>query len=220
MQTKITAMLIMAPERRLPLLEALESCGIDVLPVCERCRPNKAGPRCWKWRSWLGTNAGSGLPGRRPFVRRSVQDAASRTAALSERRDVRRAATRGVRARAAHMLRSCQLPTARGRLLDPANRPENREISLIISTREAEMSAATEGDRVGELVCDLDIEQWIHERYGFVPHPFWISHCKELFLLCGELSSETRRPWHECPPDKRLIIREAFAHFGMMEEHA
>jgi DNA-binding NtrC family response regulator len=34
MQTKITAMLIMARERRLPLLEALESCGIDVLPVC------------------------------------------------------------------------------------------------------------------------------------------------------------------------------------------
>ena len=34
MQRKITAMLIMARERRLPLLEALESCGIDVLPVC------------------------------------------------------------------------------------------------------------------------------------------------------------------------------------------
>ena len=35
MQTKITAMLIMAGERRLPLLAALESCGIDVLPVCD-----------------------------------------------------------------------------------------------------------------------------------------------------------------------------------------
>ena len=34
MQTKITAMLIMARVRRLPLLAALESCGIDVLPVC------------------------------------------------------------------------------------------------------------------------------------------------------------------------------------------
>src|SRR2546425_11488238 len=34
MQPKITAMLIMSRERRLPLLEALESCGIDVLPVC------------------------------------------------------------------------------------------------------------------------------------------------------------------------------------------
>jgi len=34
MKTKITAMLIMAWERRPPLLEALESCGIDVLLVC------------------------------------------------------------------------------------------------------------------------------------------------------------------------------------------
>ena len=34
MQPKMTAMLIMGRERRLPLLEALESCGIDVLPVC------------------------------------------------------------------------------------------------------------------------------------------------------------------------------------------
>ena len=34
MKTKITAVLIMAQERRLPLLEALESCGIDVLLVC------------------------------------------------------------------------------------------------------------------------------------------------------------------------------------------
>jgi two-component system chemotaxis response regulator CheY len=35
MQPKITTMLIMARERRLPLLEALESCAIDVLPVCD-----------------------------------------------------------------------------------------------------------------------------------------------------------------------------------------
>lgn len=34
MQTKITAMLIMARVPCLPLLAALESCGIDVLPVC------------------------------------------------------------------------------------------------------------------------------------------------------------------------------------------
>ena len=34
MKTKVTAMVIMAQERRLPLLEALESCGIDLLLVC------------------------------------------------------------------------------------------------------------------------------------------------------------------------------------------
>lgn len=35
MQPKITVMLIMSRERRLPLLEAMESGGIDVLPVCD-----------------------------------------------------------------------------------------------------------------------------------------------------------------------------------------
>jgi len=35
MQPKITAMLIMSRERRLPLLEALETGGFDVLPVCD-----------------------------------------------------------------------------------------------------------------------------------------------------------------------------------------
>jgi len=34
MPPKIKAMLVMAQERRLPLLNALESCGIEVLPVC------------------------------------------------------------------------------------------------------------------------------------------------------------------------------------------
>ena len=28
---------------------------------------------------------------------------------------------------------------------------------------------------------DLQIEEWVQERYGFVPHPFWIDHCKELY---------------------------------------
>jgi DNA-binding NtrC family response regulator len=35
MQPKITAILIMVRERRLALLEALEACGFDVLPVCD-----------------------------------------------------------------------------------------------------------------------------------------------------------------------------------------
>jgi len=35
MEPKITVMLIMARERRLALLETLESCAIDVLPVCD-----------------------------------------------------------------------------------------------------------------------------------------------------------------------------------------
>ena len=34
MPHNIKTMLVMAQERRLPLLEALESCGMEVLPVC------------------------------------------------------------------------------------------------------------------------------------------------------------------------------------------
>jgi CheY-like chemotaxis protein len=35
MTHNIKALVVMAQERRLPLLDALESCGIEVLPVCD-----------------------------------------------------------------------------------------------------------------------------------------------------------------------------------------
>jgi hypothetical protein len=40
MPPKIKAMLVMARERRLPLLDALESCGIEVLSVCDLWSPS------------------------------------------------------------------------------------------------------------------------------------------------------------------------------------
>src|SRR5438445_6695270 len=46
MPPKIKAMLVMARKRRLPLLHALESCGIEVLPVCD----------CNEARRMLGTH--------------------------------------------------------------------------------------------------------------------------------------------------------------------
>jgi hypothetical protein len=64
---------------------------------------------------------------------------------------------------------------------------------------------------------DLAIEQWVREHYGFVPHPAWISHCKELYLAPTPGSSSVKRlPWHECPFEKRLAIKEAFVHFGLL----
>ena len=65
---------------------------------------------------------------------------------------------------------------------------------------------------------DVEIQQWVQKRFGFVPHPFWISHCKELFLEGAESSQDVRRPWHECPPDKRTAIREAFLELGILDE--
>jgi hypothetical protein len=68
------------------------------------------------------------------------------------------------------------------------------------------------------LASDLQIEEWVQERYGFVPHPFWIDHCKELYIQGSRSSVERRPPRHECPADKRTAIREAFLHFGMLFE--
>jgi hypothetical protein len=67
-------------------------------------------------------------------------------------------------------------------------------------------------------VNDLDIQHWVEERYGFVPHPYWIAHCKELYLRGVESPEGLRKPWHECPPEKRSIFREAFAHFGLLAD--
>jgi hypothetical protein len=63
----------------------------------------------------------------------------------------------------------------------------------------------------------LDIQEWIAEHHGFVPHPFWIDHCLELYLG-SSTTDQPRRPWHECPEDKRIAIKEAFIHFGQLPE--
>ena len=68
------------------------------------------------------------------------------------------------------------------------------------------------------LASDLQIEEWVQEQYGFVPHPFWIDHCKELYIQGSRSSVERRPPRHECPADKRAAIKEAFLHFGMVPE--
>ena len=69
-----------------------------------------------------------------------------------------------------------------------------------------------------QFVSDLQIEEWVQEQYGFVPHPFWIDHCNELYIESGRSSDKRRSPRHKCPEDKRPAIREAFVHFGMLTE--
>ena len=65
-------------------------------------------------------------------------------------------------------------------------------------------------------VSDLDIQEWVQEHYGFVPHPFWIHHCKELYLHTPSMPAELRPAWHECPADKQLPIKAALQHFGVL----
>lgn len=64
-------------------------------------------------------------------------------------------------------------------------------------------------------VIDVDIERCVEQSYGFVPHSDWIPHCKEPYLLTLEKLEDPRKPWDECPPEKRLIIKEGFANFGL-----
>ncbi len=68
-----------------------------------------------------------------------------------------------------------------------------------------------------EAVSDLDIQEWLQRTYGFVPHPYWIAHCREIYLHTPAASSESRPEWHECPQDKILPIREALQHFGLLK---
>jgi hypothetical protein len=76
------------------------------------------------------------------------------------------------------------------------------------------MSTATAMAR--ERVHDLDIEEWVQEHYGFVPHPFWIDHCRQLYL--EGIATSQGHSWHDCPPDKRASIRSAFVYFGLLQQ--
>jgi hypothetical protein len=78
------------------------------------------------------------------------------------------------------------------------------------------MSIPAGANLSGERISDFDLEQWVHEHYGFVPHPFWISHCKELYLGETGTPGNVRKPWQECPADGRPAIRDAFVHFHML----
>ena len=68
------------------------------------------------------------------------------------------------------------------------------------------------------VASDFEIEKWVAEQYGFVPHPFWIKHCKELYLHRPQPADENRRSWHDCPLDKRSAIKAAFLNFGMLQQ--
>ena len=77
--------------------------------------------------------------------------------------------------------------------------------------------AAAASTSIGR-ISDLEIEQWVQEHYGFVPHPFWISHCEELYLGNTGTPGNIRKPWQSCPADKCAAIRDAFVHFHILTE--
>jgi len=78
------------------------------------------------------------------------------------------------------------------------------------------MSSGQAYTRHAKPISDLDIQEWVSEHYGFVPHPYWIAHCRELYL--SSTVTEARPARHECPQEKRAAIREAFFNFGMLTQ--
>ena len=78
------------------------------------------------------------------------------------------------------------------------------------------MNTAAPAGAAASPISDVEIERWVHEHYAFVPHPFWISHCKELYLGDEGTPKLVRKPWHECPLEKRAAIRDAFLHFRIL----
>ena len=60
---------------------------------------------------------------------------------------------------------------------------------------------------------DQEIQKWISRQHGFVPESAWIAHCKELFGLAAPGTSPNENP---CPPEKVLVIKQAFRHFGLL----
>ena len=72
------------------------------------------------------------------------------------------------------------------------------------------------GARSRSAVREIDIQQWIHERYGFAPHPYWIVDCTE---RCLDAAAGVHTEWkreHQCPADREPMVREALVHFGLM----
>jgi 23S rRNA (uracil1939-C5)-methyltransferase len=63
------------------------------------------------------------------------------------------------------------------------------------------------------------IQNWVHNHYGFTPATCYITHVKE---ICGlplkkawnrQAQMDRKKP---CPPNKIIPIKNAFKHFGMV----
>jgi hypothetical protein len=65
------------------------------------------------------------------------------------------------------------------------------------------------------------IQEWVRQRYGFVPQTCWIAHMKELHgLPLRDAPNRRGERVKPCPPERRGPIEEAFRHFGMVSRAA
>ena len=87
-------------------------------------------------------------------------------------------------------------------------------VTRLVVSGEAPGPEPTPASRQGaEPATDLEIQEWVFGQYGFAPHPSWIAHCRELYL--GELRKAHSQ---QCPPERRMAIKQAFAALGLLRE--
>ncbi|HYO83644.1 MAG TPA: hypothetical protein VES20_19740 [Bryobacteraceae bacterium] len=61
-------------------------------------------------------------------------------------------------------------------------------------------------------VTNLEIQKWVVRQHSFVPETSWIEACRREWGLTGESAGGES----SCPPDKKLIIRQAFRALGLL----
>lgn len=65
-----------------------------------------------------------------------------------------------------------------------------------------------------------EIQQWIKQKYGYVPKSCWIAHVKELSSLNPRVANNRYDPAKRekpCPPHKIEHIKNAFRYYKLID---
>jgi hypothetical protein len=63
------------------------------------------------------------------------------------------------------------------------------------------------------------IQEWVKDRFGFVPKTCWIAHLKELLGLPVRIAPNRMRVdsrSNPCPERRKAALIAAFIHFGLI----
>jgi len=64
-----------------------------------------------------------------------------------------------------------------------------------------------------------EIQEYVKVKHGFTVKTCWIAHMKEICGVPVKMSSRRYDPnvrQKPCPEAKKVVIKEAFQHFGMI----
>lgn len=64
-----------------------------------------------------------------------------------------------------------------------------------------------------------EIQQYVKQKYGYIPKTCWIAHMKEVCGIPVKVApnrSDVNKRKKPCPEEKQDAIRDAFIHFNML----